>query len=34
VLGIFGERVLGKELTKTVNAIEARSNGSRAVKLA
>jgi hypothetical protein len=25
VLGIFGERVLGKELAKTVKAIEARS---------
>ena len=28
VLGIFGERVLGKELEKTVKAIEAR-NGKR-----
>ena len=34
VLGIFGARVLGKELAKTVKAIEARSNGSRAAKLA
>ena len=34
VLGIFGERLLGKELAKTVKAIEARSNGSRAAKLA
>ena len=34
VLGIFGERVLGKELAKTVKAIEVRSNGSRAAKLA
>jgi len=28
VLGLFGERVLGKELEKTVKAIEARNNGS------
>ena len=28
VLGIFGERVLGKELARTVKAIEARSNGA------
>jgi hypothetical protein len=34
VLGMFGERVLGKELAKTVKAIEARSHGSRAAKLA
>ena len=34
VLGIFGKRVLGKELAKTVKAIEARNNGVRAVKLA
>ena len=34
VLGIFGGRVLGKELAKTVKAIEARSNGARAAKLA
>jgi hypothetical protein len=34
VLEIFGTRVLGKELAKTVKAIEARSNGSRAAKLA
>jgi hypothetical protein len=27
VLGIFGKRVLGKELGKTVRAIEARNNG-------
>ena len=29
VLGIFGERVLGGALHKTVKAIEARNNGSR-----
>ena len=29
VLGIFGERVLGGALQKTVEAIEARNNGSR-----
>jgi hypothetical protein len=34
VLGIFGERVLGKELAKTVKAIEARNAGVRATKLA
>jgi len=34
VLGIFGERVLGKELAKTVKVIDARNNGSRAAKLA
>ena len=34
VLGIFGTRVLGKELAKTVKAIEARNNGVRAAKLA
>jgi hypothetical protein len=28
VLGIFGKRVLGKELGKTVKAIEARNNGA------
>ena len=28
VLGIFGERILGKELAKTVKAIEARNNGT------
>ena len=28
VLGIFGERVLGRELAKTVKAIEARNDGS------
>ena len=28
VLGIIGERVLGKELARTVKAIEARSNGT------
>jgi hypothetical protein len=28
VLGIFGERILGRELAKTVKAIEARSNGT------
>jgi hypothetical protein len=30
VLGIFGKRVLGKELGKTVKAIEARGNGASA----
>jgi hypothetical protein len=34
VLSIFGERVLGKELQKTVNAIEARNNAIRATGLA
>ena len=34
VLGIFGERVLGGALAKTVKAIEARNNGARAAKLA
>ena len=34
VLAIFGKRVLGKELAKTVKAIEARNNGVRAAKLA
>ena len=34
VLGIFGERVLGKELAKTVKVIDARNSGSRAAKLA
>ena len=29
VLAIFGKRVLGKELAKTVKAIEARSDGAR-----
>jgi hypothetical protein len=29
VLGIFGERVLGGALHKTIKAIEARNNGSR-----
>jgi hypothetical protein len=28
VLGVFGKRVLGKELGKTVRAIEARNNGA------
>ena len=28
VLGIFGKRVLGKELEKTARAIEARNNGA------
>ena len=28
VLGVFGKRVLGKELGKTVKAIEARNNGA------
>ena len=30
VLGMFGERVLGKELAKTVKAIEARSSRAQA----
>jgi hypothetical protein len=30
VLGIFGKRVLGKELEKTVKAIEARNHGPSA----
>ena len=30
VLGIFGKRVLGKELGKTVKAIEARNGGAQA----
>jgi len=34
VLGIFGKRVLGKELAKTVKAIESRNNGARATNLA
>jgi hypothetical protein len=29
MLGIFGKRVLGKELAKTVKAIEARNDGAR-----
>jgi hypothetical protein len=29
VLGLFGKRVLGKELGKTVKAIEARNGGAR-----
>jgi hypothetical protein len=33
VLGIFGERVLGGALAKTVKAIEARSNGAGAAVL-
>src|SRR4051812_7073016 len=32
VLGAFGKRVLGKELGKTVKAIEARNNGERAAQ--
>jgi hypothetical protein len=32
VLGVFGKRVLGKELAKTVKAIEARNNGARAAR--
>jgi hypothetical protein len=31
-LGIIGKSVLGKELGKTVNAIEARNAGSRAAE--
>jgi hypothetical protein len=34
VLGIFGTRVLGGALAKTVKAIEARNAGARAAKLA
>jgi hypothetical protein len=30
VLGLFGKRVLGRELGKTVKAIEARNGGARA----
>lgn len=30
VLGLFGKQVLGKELEKTVNAIDARTNGAAA----
>jgi hypothetical protein len=33
VLGVFGGRVLGGELAKTVKAIEARNGGSRSAKL-
>jgi hypothetical protein len=33
VLGIFGKRVLGRELGKTVKAIEARNDGARAAEL-
>ena len=32
LLAVFGKRVLGKELSKTVKAIEARSDGSGAAK--
>jgi hypothetical protein len=32
VLGLFGERVLGKEPGKTVRAIEARNGGARAAE--
>lgn len=34
VLGIFGKRVLGKALGNTVKAIEARTDGARAVESA
>src|SRR5690348_1237078 len=34
VLGIFGERVLGRQLERTVKAIEARNDGARGAKLA
>jgi hypothetical protein len=34
VLRFFGGRVLGKELAKTVKAIDARSAGTRSAKLA
>jgi hypothetical protein len=33
VLAIFGKRVLGRELGKTVQAIEARNDGPRAAEL-
>jgi len=32
VLAIAGKRFLGKELEKTVKAIEARNNGTRAAE--
>jgi hypothetical protein len=32
VLGLIGKRVLGKELQKTVRAIEARNQGGRAAE--
>ncbi len=32
VLGIFGERVLGSALAKTVKAIEARNDGAKAAR--
>jgi hypothetical protein len=32
VLGVVGKRVLGKELGKTVKAIEARNDESRAAE--
>ena len=32
VLGIFGKRVLGKALTTTVEAIEARNYGAKTAK--
>jgi hypothetical protein len=34
VLGIFGKRVLGKELEKTVKAVEARNDGAGATQAA
>ena len=33
VLGVFGKRVLGRELGKTVKAIEARNDGAGAAEL-
>jgi len=33
VLGVFGNRVLGRELAKTVKAIEARNDRGRAAKV-
>jgi hypothetical protein len=33
VLGIFGKRILGRELGKTVKAIEARNDGAGAAEL-
>jgi hypothetical protein len=32
VLGVFGKRVLGRELEKTVKAVEARNDGARATE--
>jgi hypothetical protein len=32
MLGVFGKRILGRELGKTVKAIEARNDGARATE--